>query len=834
MVVAGALTLGLLVSIVSASAWYGYVGSLRRQSVASAVGNVKSILGTSLERDKDLVATVNALLATHPATTNRSLGAVLSRLEIPQQYPGTLGISYVQSVSAAHLAKFEAAAALDPFMSTGTAPKTTGPVARSFIAGSNYCLTRLAVPETSLGGGSPESLLVAWALPFVSARFNLCASTFEEELGASARMGTSEVLSLNSLFAPAGAKPTGSGALRALVAHIPIFIELSPVYAGARPPMTPRDRARALTGWTFGMFAADGILEPAVANEKGVAVALAYASRGAKPAVLARAGQPQPGAVTEDVPVPGDPGWSVDLAVNPQASGSSPLVQGLVVLIGTAALTVLLVALLNLLIASRRSALQLVDERTAELRYQALHDSLTGLPNRLLVDETARALLRRARDEGLPVAAFFIDLDDFKKVNDTLGHGAGDELLRAVAVRLSGVLGSVSGASGTVGRLGGDEFVVLSAGPPLDEGLDIVAEKLLAVLAEPFSLGETTTTRLTTSASIGIAAGLRDGPEELLRDADIAMYKAKFKGKSCYVVFEPEMHELAKRQLALETDLADAFANQEFFLVYQPIVDLGTGFPTHVEALIRWRHPSRGIVAPNQFIPVLESSGLITDVGRFVLDEACRQVKVWHDRGLDIGISVNVAARQLHYDVLIDHVRHALEAAALEPRYLTIEVTESMLMVDTKITARRLSALADLGVHIAIDDFGTGYASLSYLREFPAEVLKIDKSFVTHRSSSNWSGGTNFLDALVHLGRSLGLRTLAEGVEEPSQLRHLQAEGCELGQGFLFSRPLPAEEIERVLVDMNRSSLARLWPAGEPAAAVRDLDLSTARQRTGS
>ncbi len=289
------------------------------------------------------------------------------------------------------------------------------------------------------------------------------------------------------------------------------------------------------------------------------------------------------------------------------------------------------------------------------------------------------------------------------------------------------------------------------------------------------------------------------------------MYRAKALGKNCHVVFEQEMHEAVKNQLALETDLVDAFANGEFFLVYQPIVDLETGRTTDVEALLRWCHPSRGVVGPVEFVPVLESSDLIIDVGRFVLMEACRQVKVWHGQGHSMGISVNVAARQLRYDMLIDHVHEALEAASLDPRYLTVEVTESMLMIDSKMTAQRLSALSRLGVRVAIDDFGTGYSSISYLREFPADILKIDKSFVAHLGTST---GDNFLDALIHLGKSLGLTTIAEGIEQMSQLEHLKHEGCDRGQGYLFSKPVSADEIERIIMHARHLVRASLASAG--------------------
>ncbi|HYA44057.1 MAG TPA: EAL domain-containing protein, partial [Acidimicrobiales bacterium] len=627
----------------------------------------------------------------------------------------------------------------------------------------------------------------------LSARFNFCYSSFEEPLDAAAKTGRASVASVISLLEPPPGLPAIPGALHDLVTQLPIFIEVSPVYAGAQIPTTTLGRAKALAGWTMGVFDASEILDPALANEKGVSLALAYAPPGVKPTVLARAGQPQPGVATDRLTLPADPGWVIDVAVNPRASGLSPAAQAGTVLLGGLVLTVLLVIVFNLLVRSRGSALELVEERTAELRHQALHDSLTGLPNRLLVDQKADQLLARVRGEGLPIAVFFIDLDDFKKVNDTLGHSAGDELLRVVAARLSAAVRGFD----TVGRLGGDEFVVLSEGSFLEEGLNVVAERLLAVLREPFRLGRASKIHLSMSASIGVAAGLRDSPEELLRDADIAMYRAKSMGKNCHVVFEQEMHEVVKRQLVLETDLPEALANGEFFLVYQPIVDLGTGLTRDVEALLRWRHPGRGVVGPLEFIPVLESSDLIVEVGRFVLMEACRQLKAWHDLGHPVGVSVNVAARQLHYDVLIDHVREALKAAALDPSYLTLEVTESMLMIDPKMTAKRLSALSALGVHIAIDDFGTGYASLSYLRDFPADRLKIDRSFVAHLATS---ASTNFLDALVHLGKSLDLLTIAEGIEQMSQLNHLRHEGCDWGQGFLFSKPLPPEEIEQVIM----------------------------------
>jgi diguanylate cyclase (GGDEF)-like protein len=757
-------------------------------------------MGTSLERDNDLLATVNAVVATHPQITNRLLQTILSRLDLSQQYPGNLAFTYVERVSNAGLAKFEAATQQDPPL--GVAQSSSAQVARSFNGQPGYCLTRLVALELVAGQEGVERMLLAWTAPYLSGRFNFCSSSFEEPLSASAATGKSTVSSIISLLKPAPGMPAFPVTLHDIVAQLPIFIEISPVYSGAQAPTTAGGRAKALIGWTMGVFNATDILDLALSNEKGASLELAYTQPGTGPAVLAHAGQARPGVATKELTLPADPGWSIKVAVDSRDTGLSPAVQGGAVLLAGLVLTALVVTLLNLLVASRRSALKQVEERTAELRHQALHDSLTGLPNRLLVDQRAKELLSRARAEHLPMAVFFIDLDDFKKVNDTLGHSAGDELLREVADRLSA---AVRGCD-TVGRLGGDEFVVLSEGSFLADGLGVVAERLLAVLREPFSLDGSSKVPMSTSASIGIAAGLRASPEDLLRDADIAMYKAKSMGKNCYVVFEQEMHEAVKRQLVLEAELHEAFINQQFFLVYQPIVDLGTGLPRDVEALLRWRHPTRGVIGPVEFIPVLESSELIIDVGRFVLMEACRQARTWHDLGHPVGVSVNVAARQLHYEVLIDHVREALEAASLDPGYLTLEVTESMLMLDPKVTANRLSALSGLGVQIAIDDFGTGYASLSYLREFPADILKIDRSFVAHLATS---AGTNFLDALIQLGKTLGLLTIAEGIEEGSQLRHLRHQGCDLGQGFLFSRPLPPEEIGKLISGSGHMAGAR-------------------------
>jgi diguanylate cyclase (GGDEF)-like protein len=428
----------------------------------------------------------------------------------------------------------------------------------------------------------------------------------------------------------------------------------------------------------------------------------------------------------------------------------------------------------------------------AEIRHQALHDGLTGLPNRVLVLDRISQTLSRARREHSDVAVLFIDLDGLKDVNDTLGHAIGDKLLQAVGERFAGALREAD----TVARLGGDEFVVLAEGPSLAAGPEQLAERLLEVLNEPFGLGARGQVPTRISASIGIAVGLRDTAEELLRDADVAMYSAKGAGKNCYAFFEAEMQNERRYRHELEMDLQAAIGTDQFLLEYQPIFNLTTMTMVGVEALLRWRHPVRGLFQPNDFIPALEASGLIIPVGRWVLLEACRQASAWRRVGHSIRVSVNVSTRQLDGDSLVSDVSDALSASGLPADDLIVEITETGLMADAPGAQQQLTALKALGVRIAIDDFGTGYSSLAYLQQFPVDSLKIDRSFIAGM------GGSREGDALIHtlmqLGRALHLETLAEGIEEAAQLTQLQFERCQLGQGFLLARPMPAAEVEKL------------------------------------
>ena len=446
--------------------------------------------------------------------------------------------------------------------------------------------------------------------------------------------------------------------------------------------------------------------------------------------------------------------------------------------------------------------------RDEELMFMTTHDALTGLPNRTLILDRGEQMLVRARRHETPVAALLIDLDNFTGINDTLGHAIGDDLLQAIAARLDGIVRNAA----TLGRVGGDEFVVLAEQFGDTANAELIAERLRDALKAPFILAGSDYAGITVTASIGVATGERASVDEFLRDADIAMHRAKWDGKNRHVVFESGMQDMVQSRMELEMDLRGALEHDEFFLLYQPTFDLHGMVPTGVEALIRWRSGVRGVVQPNDFIPLLEETGLIVEVGRWVLEAACRQAAAWHARQHLISVAVNVSARQLETDDFIADVSHALASSGLAPGSLTLEITETALMRNAEQTARRLHAVKDLGVRIAIDDFGTGYSSFAHLKQFPVDALKIDRSFISQVSEN--PEGETLLRTLVQLGKALSIETLAEGIELEHQLELLQDERCDSGQGFLFARPLSVEDTEALLAN---------WRAGDRPQATDDL-----------
>jgi diguanylate cyclase (GGDEF)-like protein/PAS domain S-box-containing protein len=429
------------------------------------------------------------------------------------------------------------------------------------------------------------------------------------------------------------------------------------------------------------------------------------------------------------------------------------------------------------------------------LRYQALHDPLTGLPNRLLfMDRLEHALSLASRQTRL-IMVLFVDLDDFKVVNDSLGHEAGDTLLVAVAKRL----GACLRPEDTVARFGGDEFAVLLEDITVTSDADLAAERIVEGLRKPFVIEGR---EIFISPSIGIvsATSSHDRPKDLLRKADIAMYVAKGKGKARYEVFDSTMNVRALERLELENDLRRAIERGELRVHYQPKVLVGTGKIVGTEALVRWEHPERGLLPPVAFIPIAEETDLIVPLGRWVLTEACRQTREWQELYPSDSpwvVCVNLSGRQLRHPELVKDVGRALQETGLEPENLDLEITESVLIEDQLSNLTTLRELKRLGVKLIIDDFGTDYSSLSYLKRLPADFLKIDRSFIGGLGEDPKDEG--IVSAVIDLARVLGLEEIAEGVETTEQAAYLRELGCRFAQGYLFSKPLPAEEIGALL-----------------------------------
>jgi diguanylate cyclase (GGDEF)-like protein/PAS domain S-box-containing protein len=450
-----------------------------------------------------------------------------------------------------------------------------------------------------------------------------------------------------------------------------------------------------------------------------------------------------------------------------------------------------------------------------ELAHQAFHDSLTGLSNRAVFrDRVDHALARSARHDS-SLTVLLLDLDGFKMVNDSLGHDAGDDLLVAVGARIE----AGARASDTVARLGGDEFAILLEEEGDEAQATAAADRVLRELAAPF---EVRGREVFMRASIGIAisGGADANLDDLIRNADTAMYAAKAAGKGRYEIFRPIMHTRALLQFEVQADLQRALDRGEFAVHYQPIVDIATGAATGMEALVRWQHPTRGLLPPIEFIGVAEESGLIVPLGRWVLTEACRQTASWqaeYPEASGLKVSVNLSTRQLLESNLVRQVCEVLEETGLDPSSLVLEITEGSLMQDVGATAVKLRDLKDLGVRLAIDDFGTGSSSLAYLQQFPIDLLKIDKSFVD-RVTAVESEGPALVRAIIELAQTFHLQTVAEGIEESEQLDELRGAGCLSGQGYLFARPLPSGEMEAYF---RRDAQIRATTTPEDAAAPR-------------
>jgi diguanylate cyclase (GGDEF)-like protein len=777
------LLAGLALSAAGALLWRSSERQQERVALRTTASDVTDTLGTLLRRNADFVATLRSVLTMQPRLSPTGFNTWYTTLQGRERQVGSIGSAVVASVPAAQVTTFALHRDADPAFRALLGRWLT-PVKRGRQR--RYCLLSEGeelVPLTSLTAGLVQE---DWCLR-----------------SSTVGLFQSQMLQV----------ATDSNQFLTLAVDLPslhtTFLEAA-FYRRGAPLSTVAERRAAVAGWLVSSFNMPAVISAAIGNNHGLRVELYHTNPG-EPSLLAGSAGPsgRAGQLAQKTTLSIDGTWTVDVRGAPVVSGLSANTQGVVVFIAGAVLSLLLFLLVVVLSRARDRALALVAEKTGQLRHQALYDSLTGLPNRVLALDRAEQMLARGRRIQVPVAALYVDIDGFKHVNDTFGHAAGDEFLKIVAGRLQSVIRE----SDTGARLAGDEFLVLLEGSSLDAGPELVAERLLDVLREPYDMNDKIGRHVSLTASIGIAYGQRATAEEMLADADVALYAAKAEGKNRFALFESGMQTAVQDRLTLEMDLTEALESGELFLVYQPMFDLQSGSTIGAEALLRWRHPTRGVIQPDVFIPIAEESGLIVAIGRWVLKQACKQGARWRAQGHQIGISVNVSGRQLDRDELIDDVRDALHSAGLEPSALILEITETTLMRDADATARRLVALKELGVNIAIDDFGTGYSSLAYLRQFPVDALKIDRSFIQGIAGSEDSAA--LIHTLVRLGKSLNLQTLAEGIETNAQLTALQHEQCDHGQGFLYARPLDAQAIDEFLNSNTATDASHAMSAAE-------------------
>jgi diguanylate cyclase (GGDEF)-like protein len=770
------VVLGLGASLFLAAEWRSSVLDSNRKAFDSTATDATSALSSKLNANLALTRTMRARAAMGTQDGESGFLQWYQELQRGAPAPPDIVATLIQVVPAAGLPAFRRQAEADPEFRTLVGSKFTVIPAgkRPF-----YCLTRAIVGSAAVTSLYPG--LLDYCAP---AAPGAPPSPYSSLVRTATDTGTFIVTPLTT---------AGSSSLVAIGAA---------VYRRGASIATVAARRAALAGLIGTTFDSAELIR-SVVGTRSLTIALYHRDAGGPALLVGRAGANPKGRS------PGygkrsslGEGWYVDVTGTARAAASADS-QGLIGLGFGLIVTALVFLLYRVLSHSRQQAWGLVGQKTDELEYRALHDPLTGLPNRSLVLDRAEQILARARRLDVPVTALFMDVDGFKQVNDRFGHQAGDEVLRKVGARLQAVLRD----SDTVGRLGGDEFVMLVDTVGLDAGPELVAERILDVLRQPIELPPPSQATVSVTASIGIATGRPASAESLLQDADLALYKAKAVGKDGYALFESAMQTDAQDRIHLEMDLADALQADQLFLAYQPMLDLKNERVVGVEALLRWRHPTRGVIPPDAFIPIAEDSGLIVPIGRWVLEQACLQAAGWHESGYPLDISINVSARQLERTEFVEEVRAALEHSGLDAATLTLEITETVLMRKPDATAHLLGELKELGVRIAVDDFGTGYSSLAYLRQFPVDSLKIDRTFITGLTRSG--EGHALTHTLIQLGKALGLQTLAEGVEQQSQVRQLQTEGCDLAQGFLFARPLTPDAVKRFLEDNLRSGGSR-------------------------
>ncbi len=719
--VVAAVLVALLAGAVSI---FGNVSSTRADSLksheqaATSAAEIASTLKLVVQREGDLVVNAAGFFVGSPDASQAQFTQWTTAVDAFGRYPELKAIAEVAEITPAQLPAVIASVAPGGSGRQTEVPLVvTPPGLRPY-----YCLSTVSVVRPSYTPTTPPGL-------------DLCQTSVGQWLVAIRDSGRGAVL------------PYGTGKDATLGVGWP-------VYRGGTVPPTVQGRRDAFIGWVAEQLDPTVALDTALVGHHHTAVEMRFHSGSTTASFVG--GSAPVGAQVTTVAI--GQGWEVVTRSAIQPSGifdSGParirLVVGLLV-------SLLLGLLIYVLGTGRARARRLVEESTAKLRHQALHDSLTGLPNRALILDRISQMTARSRREGTRIAAYFLDLDNFKDVNDSLGHGAGDQLLVEVGARLSGTLRD----GDTVGRLGGDEFVVLVEGASLSGGIDMVADRILDALSSPFILDKSDTPQWIT-VSIGIAEGARETPEELLQDADVALYRAKASGKQHAVVFSRSMQEELDDRRSLENDLHQALDYDQFEVRYRSTTDLATRQATGVEAQLAWLHPERGLVPPATFVPALESAGLAVSAGQWLLRAACRDGVAWHRNGDHLMVSVDISAAHFDRDGFVDDVEAALSSTGFDPGHLTLALAETALAPDASTTIARLQRVKALGVRIALGDFDSGYSSLTFLQRFPIDVLTVDRSLLAETVDPGEI--ETLAGTLGQLGRVFGVDIVIESPE---------------------------------------------------------------------
>jgi diguanylate cyclase (GGDEF)-like protein len=602
----------------------------------------------------------------------------------------------------------------------------------------------------------------------------------------------------HSIYAPISAE--GGSALEIV----------TPVYRGYVTPRSVFGRRAASVGWLREVLLPGVMLAQGLRGHPGYAVRARYRADSAN--LVFAAAAPAPGAQSAASSL--HDGWTVRSFGAALAAGVLANGDALALLIGGILLSALLGLLVFVLGAPREPAPAPPAPETPEVPREDLYDPLTGLPNRALtLDRAERMVARAGRQSGMLAGALFIDVDWFADVNDKFGRAAGDQLLKVVAGRLEDVVR----AGDTVGRLGSDEFVVLVESSARGVRLDNLAGRIIEALHQPVEL-EGFGPSFFFTASIGVAFGRYETPDDLLRDALLALHAAKAAGKDRYTLFNANMRSMIESRSVLDAELNAALQDNQFFLLYQPICDLRSHKVVGLEAFVRWQHPTRGVLEPADFLPLAEETGLIVPIGRWVLEEACTRAAAWEVTGHRVGVSVNVSANQLNRDGFATDVRRALQQSGIAPSLLTLEIEETTVMRDVAASAERLRELKQLGVRIAIDDFGNGYAYRSGLQQMPLDFLKVDRRSLAEADDEDYRSW--LLEAILSFARELSLTVIAKGIETQEQLSTIDAMGCTMAQGFFLSRPIPTDAVESLFdVRLPTAPLA-LTSAAQPLTSA--------------